>query len=31
MTFVNMTENNPHGAGKVGGIDFAIQFQQPPH
>jgi hypothetical protein len=30
-TFVNMTENNPHGVGTVGGIDFAIQFQQPPH
>jgi hypothetical protein len=30
-TFVNMTENNPHGSGTVGGIDFAIQFQQPPH
>jgi hypothetical protein len=30
-TFINMTENNPHGVGTVGGIDFAIQFQEPPH
>jgi hypothetical protein len=30
-SFVTMTRNNPRGVGTVNGIDFAIQFQEPPH